>query len=196
MPTPPPKPGVRVVEGAPEAYRFDAGVVAATPQHAGIVLGVGLAAALLFALMRRKTHSMERVFSPLMLVGLVLGATGLSLLGFLQTQAPFNVLPERFAGLLFNSLLDYDRVLFFMNEPSPFWHNFLVPALFMVLLNFADEGKRRFTIGLMLGFSAKLLCEGVLVREIAVLPDGWLAATFLVANGLIVFMFPFILAKK
>lgn len=196
MPTPPPKPGVRGAEGQAQAYRFDAGVVAATPQHAGIVLGVALLGFFAFALLRRKTHTMESVVSPLMLVGLVLGATGLSFLGFLQTQAPFNVLPERFAGLLFNSALDFDRVLFFLNEPSPFWHNFLVPALFMVLLNFADEGKRRFTIGLMLGFAAKLVCEGLLVREIAVLPDGFVAAAFLVANGLIVFMFPFILAKR
>jgi hypothetical protein len=196
MPAQPPKREPATGEGAAAAYRFDAGAVTQTPQHAGIVLGVACVLAALFLWRRSRAHTMERVLSAWMIVGLVLGATGLSFLGFLQTKAPFDVLPERLSGLLFNSVLDYDRVLFFLNEPSPFWHNLLVPALFMVLFNFADERKRRFTIGLMLGFSAKLLCEGILVREIAILPDGAVAAVFLSLNALVVFSFAFILAKK
>jgi hypothetical protein len=178
------------------SYRFNAGAVATTPVSSGIVLLLALAAAILFQVVRSKHRSLQKLFTPLLFTGLVLGATGFSFLGFLQEQFPLTALPERFSGLLFNSVLDFDRVLFFLNKPSPLWHNFLVAAAFMVLLNFRDERKRRFTIGLLLGFAAKLLHEGIFVRELAWLPDGVVASAFLIVNALVVFAFPFVMAKN
>jgi serine protease len=177
-------------------YRLNAGAVATTPLHSGIVLGFALALAILFNVVRKKHRAMERMLTPLLFTGLLLGATGLSFLGFLQEHAPFTALPERFSGLLFNSPFDYDRVLFFLTKPSLLWHNFLVAAALMVLLNFRDERKRRFTIGLLLGFTAKLLCEGIFVREVTWLPSGAAASAFLIVNALIVFVFPFVMAKN
>ena len=181
-------------EGAVQS--FNAGAVTTTPEGAGVVLGVALFFTMAFAFLRKKPGGLAHIASPLLFVGLLMGATGLSFLGFLQTHAPFTALPERISGLLFNSVLDYDRVLFFLNKPSIFWHNLLVPVIFMVLLNFASETARRFTIGLLLGMSAKLVCEGLFVRELTVLPDGLAASAWLVLSGLVAFLFPFILARK
>ena len=196
-PAAPPKkrPAPQELEPRP-SYRFNAGAVATTPASSGIVLLLALAGAILFQVLRTKHRSLQKLFTPLLFTGLVLGATGFLFLGFLQEQFPLTILPERFSGLLFNSILDYDRVLFFLSQPSPLWHNFLVAAAFMVLLNFRDERKRRFTIGLLLGFSAKLLHEGIFVRELAWLPDGFVASAFLIVNALVVFLFPFVMAKN
>jgi hypothetical protein len=66
----------------------------------------------------------------------------------------------------------------------------------VVLLNFRDEAKRRFTIGLLLGFSAKLLCEGIFVREVLWLPSGLASSLFLIVNALVVYLFPFVMARE
>lgn len=185
-----------VFKDGEDPYFLNAGAVSTSTVSSSLILLIAIFGLLLFDRIRRKHMTIGNIYSPLLFVGLLMGATGFAFLGFLQDKFPFTILPERFSGLLFSSVLDYDRVLFFLTKPSLFWHNLLVPVLFMVLLNFSNEKKRRFTVGLLLGFSAKLIGEGIFLREITVLPDGVFASIFLIVNGLVVFLFPFIMARN
>ncbi|MBN1409276.1 MAG: S8 family serine peptidase [Spirochaetales bacterium] len=158
---------------------------------------IGIALLFVFDKTRKKTGTIENIHKLPTYLGVILGASGLSLVGtFLQNIFPFSILPERFAGILFNSVLDYDRVIFLLNQPTMFWHNLLIPAFFAVLLNFKDQGKRRFSVGMLVGFSAKLIGDGLFVREMLIVPDGFWAILFLVVNGLLAFTLPYIVVKE
>jgi serine protease len=181
----------------PEKPRFNTGPITTSTTISLLTLLVAFIMYFIFNKTRKKVRAIENLNKPMTFLGLILGANGIALAGyFLQRIFPFTFLPERFTGLLFNSILDYDRVLFFLSKPSLFWHNFLIPLFFMIVLNFKDETKRRFTVGLILGFAAKLISDGIFVREMALIPDGFPAMFFLVINGLIVFLLPYVLVKN
>lgn len=181
----------------PDNPRFNTGPVTTSLGVSLLTLLLGLILLITFDKTRKKFHAIENIHKPLTYLGLILGATGLSLAGtFLQNIFPFTILPDRFNGLLFNSILDYARVLFFLNKPVFLWHNFLIPLFFMILLNFKSQTKRCFSVGLLLGFAAKLIGDGLFVREMLWIPDGLPALLFLVVNGLIVFALPYVLVKN
>jgi serine protease len=180
----------------PSAANYNTGAVTSSLWTSIWTILTAVALLLVFDKTRKKTGTIENIHKLPTYAGLILGANGLSLAGlFLQNVFPFSILPERFAGILFNSVMDYDRVLFLLNQPTPFWHNLLVPAFFAVLLNFKDQAKRRFSVGLLVGFAAKLIADGLLVREMLWV-DGLLAVVFLLLNGLIAFGLPYAVVKE
>jgi len=184
-------------EPKPQTAHFNTGAITTSLLNAFLTILIGLGLFFVFDKTRKKVNTIENLVRPATFIGILLGANGLALAGhYLQNLFPFTILPERFAGFLFNPILDYDRVLFFLTEPTPFWHNFLIPLFFMVILNFKDPGKRSFSVGLMLGFAAKLVGDGLLVREMALIPDGAPALLFLVFNGLITYILTYILVKN
>ncbi|MBN2444322.1 MAG: peptidase S8 [Spirochaetales bacterium] len=181
----------------PEPPRFNAGPVTVSPVTSILTLLISFALLIIFNKTRAKSLTIENINKPLTFAGLILGANGLALAGyFLQSIFPFIFLPDRFVGLLFNSVMDWDRVMFFVTKPTIFWHNFLIPVLFAILLNFHDENKRRFSVGLIIGFAAKLIGDGLFIRELTVLPDGFASMLFLIVNGIIAFGIAYILVKK
>ncbi|MBN2738736.1 MAG: peptidase S8 [Spirochaetales bacterium] len=182
---------------APEGISFNAGAVTASPFVIIMTLLIGSALFVLFEKTRKKVTTIDQMIKPMSFAGIFLGAGGLGLLGWLlQNQFPFTLLPERFNGLLFNSLLDYDRVVFFLNQPTPFWHNFLIPLAAAVLLNFKDPAKRRFTVGLLLGFSAKLFSEAFFLGQLAFLPAGPVSVIFLAISALLVLPLAYVVVKE
>lgn len=188
-------PKAPVEEGGP--VRFNSGAVTTSPLTSIFTILIAVGMLIFFDKKRKKVHAIENVMRSQTIFGLILGANGLALVGFfLQDLFPFILLPERFVGILFNSILDYDRVLFFLTKPSPFWHNFLIPVIFMILLNFKDENKRCFSVGLLMGFAAKMMGEALFIREVALLPEGFVSMLFLGINSLIAFTLPFVLVKK
>jgi serine protease len=193
-PSLPGKPKSPLTPGKPY---FNTGPITTSTLTSVFTILIALFMFIAFDRTRKKFNTIDNIHTPQTYLGLILGANGISLIGyFLQNIFPFTILPERFTGLLFNSILDYDRVLFFLSKPSILWHNILIPVIFTIILNFKDDVKRCFSVGLICGFAAKLIADGIFLREISLLPDGIPAMIFLILNGLIAFTLPYVLVKK